>query len=466
MRLSHPRLVVAALRGGGGKTTVSLGLLAAWRRRGLDLIPFKKGPDYIDAGWLAQAAGRPCFNLDPFLMGREKTLASFALQAGQAADGALIEGNRGLYDGTDREGTNSTAELAKLLNAPTILVVDCTKSTRTLAAVVLGCRQFDPDVRLAGVILNKLATSRQEALVRSTVEAYAGIPVLGAVPRVKGKDLPERHLGLVPHQEHPAKTRVLATLADLCEKYLDLSRIRDIMTDVPAFEVRAKTLPFEDGLKPRGKVRVGVIFDSAFQFYYPENLMVLERLGAKLINFSALIDSALPDVDALYLGGGFPETHAEALAENIGLRRDLERAAAQGLPIYAECGGLMYLGRELEIKGRLFPMADVFPVTFGLEDKPQGHGYTVLQAETENPYYPVGREIIGHEFHYSRPVNYNPDEVKLVMKVKRGYGFDRGWDGLAVHNVLATYTHLHALGETGWAEALVDLAVQYKARQP
>jgi len=460
--LSRPRLVVAALRGGGGKTTISLGLLAAWRRKGLNIIPFKKGPDYIDAGWLAQAANRPCHNLDPFLMGSTGTLDSFLFQAGQEADGALVEGNRGLYDGADRGGTNSTAELAKLIRAPVILIVDCTKATRTLAAVVLGCRQFDPGVRLAGVVLNRLATSRQEALVRSTIEDFTGVPVLGAIPGIREKDLPERHLGLVPHQEHPAKTRVLAALADLSEKYLDMARIWEIMSDVPALAGAGISPLAAIQAKSSVPVKVGVIFDSAFQFYYPENLEILERLGAKLVNFSALTDSSLPEVDALYLGGGFPETHAEILAENVGLRGDLKRAAGQGLPVYAECGGLMYLGRELEIQGRTYPMAGVFPVTFGLEKKPQGHGYTVLEAETANPYYPVGSQITGHEFHYSRPVRYDEREINLVMKVRRGYGFDRGLDGLVFKNVLATYTHLHALGEQRWAEALVELAARKK----
>jgi len=461
VNLTCPRLVLAALRGGGGKTTISLGLLAAWRQQGRHLVPFKKGPDYIDAGWLASAAQSPCYNLDTYLMNPEKVLQSFVYRVSQGADAALIEGNRGLYDGTDTEGTNSTAELAKLLKAPVALIVDCTKATRTLAAVVLGCLHFDPQARLSGVILNKVATARQEALVRSTIETETGLPILGAVPRTAGQNLPERHLGLIPKQEHPAGSESIELLAELAKKHLDLDRLWGLALSAPELE-HSSGAWFEAAGEPGRKVRIGVIRDSAFQFYYPENLEALKRLGAELVTFSALSMKVLPEVNALYLGGGFPETHAEILADNQGLRKALYQAALNGLPIYAECGGLMYLGRELVLKDRTYPMAGVFPVTFGIEQRPQGHGYTILETAEPNPFYPVGYELVGHEFHYSRPLQYDPDKVRLVLKVRRGYGFDQGRDGLTAFNVLGTYTHLHALGTVRWAEALVDLAARYR----
>ncbi|MFH1091292.1 MAG: cobyrinate a,c-diamide synthase [Pseudomonadota bacterium] len=457
-----PRLVVAAVRGGGGKTTVALGLISVWRKQGLRVIPFKKGPDYIDAGWLAQAAGEPCFNLDPFLMTQEQIRRSFAFRTAGRLDCAVIEGNRGLYDGTDVTGTYSTAELAKLLQAPVVLVVDCYKVTRTLAAVVLGLRQFDPDLNLAAVILNNVATSRQESLVRRAVEEQAGLPVLGAVPRSDHPDLPERHLGLVPHQEHPAAQRALQLLTKLVGENVDLDRLLELAGRAPGLGPPPESLWSLPDPKPRPRVRIGVMQDSVFQFYYPENLEALERLGAEVIVFSSFEARRLPDLDALYLGGGFPETQAEVLADNHGLRDDIHRAAQKGFPIYAECGGLMYLGRELVLEGRSYPMTGVFPVAFSLEKHPQGHGYTVVSADRPNPYFRPGERLVGHEFHYSRPLYYEPSEVRLALTVERGQGFDGRRDGLTVNNVLAMYTHLHALGTTRWAEALVDLAAAFR----
>ena len=253
---------MAALRGGSGKTTVSLGLVAAWRKKNLRIIPFKKGPDYIDAGWLAQAAGSPCYNLDPFLMERGRILRSFTYRVGQGADGAVIEGNRGLYDGTDEQGTYSTAELAKLLNAPVVLVVECAKVTRTLAAIVYGCQKFDPDLWFGGVILNQVATGRQENLVRRAIESSCGLPVLGAVPRVRAHDLPERHLGLVPHQEHPSARRTLNFLAEMAEKYLDLDALWSLAGQARG-GCRSPESLWPEIQPGRPRVRIGVIRDSA-----------------------------------------------------------------------------------------------------------------------------------------------------------------------------------------------------------
>ena len=307
-----------------------------------------------------------------------------------------------------------------------------------------------------------MATQRQKKLVTETIQNATGLPVLGAIPRVKHHDLPERHLGLVPHQEHPAALSALDLVADLAEEHLDLEQLWNIAQDTEGF----KTVPPDPWGAPVAyrseKVKIGVIRDSAFQFYYPENLEAFERLGAEVVTFSSLNADRLPDVDALYLGGGFPETHAEILAGNEGLRRDIKRAADEGLPIYAECGGLMYLGEALVLDGNTYPMAGVFPVTLGLEKKPQGHGYTNLRSEGPNSFYKHGELLVGHEFHYSRPLEYDAERIRLAMAVERGHGFDQGRDGLVAGNVLAMYTHLHALTTTRWAESLVDLAVRRK----
>lgn len=457
-----PRLVLTALRGGAGKTTLTLGLLAAWRQRGREVVPFKKGPDYIDPAWHALAAGRLCHNLDPFLMAPDQMLTSVLSQTA-AADGALIEGNRGLYDGLDVEGTSSTAELAKLLQAPVVLVVDCTMTTRTAAALILGCQHFDPEVALQGVILNQVARPRHEGVLRAAIERYCGIPVLGAVPRLACAIFPERHMGLVPPQEHRAARRAVAGALELAHKYLDFERLWELATLAPPLPINR--LALASGKQPAGDdVVIGVIRDSAFQFYYPENLAALTQHGARLLEISALRDQTLPPVDALYIGGGFPETHAAALADNKTFRRTLKQAAELGLPIYAECGGLMYLGEGLVLAGQMYPMAGILPLTFTLEKRPQGHGYTVIEVERPNPFFPPGTRLQGHEFHYSRVINSQVHPAELVFRLQRGNGIEQQRDGVCYKNVLATYTHLHALGTPLWAEALVNQARDFRGR--
>ncbi|MGQ9688532.1 MAG: cobyrinate a,c-diamide synthase [Desulfobaccales bacterium] len=459
-----PRLLLAALRGGAGKTTLTLGLLAAWRARGRKVVPFKKGPDYIDPAWHALAAGDPSHNLDPFLMEGDQIISLVARHA-EAAAALVIEGNRGLFDGLDAQGTYSTAELAKLLKTPVVLVVDCTMTTRTAAALVLGCQRFDPQVHLAGVILNQVARPRHEDILRRSIEHYCGIPVLGAVPRLKCAVFPERHMGLVPPPEHRAALRAVEAARELAERYLNLGGLWQVAAQAPPLP--AARQPLYPEAEPLPLVRLGVVRDAAFQFYYPENLEALEQAGARLVFVSALTDRELPpDLDALYLGGGFPETHAGALAANLGFRASVRRAAAQGLPIYAECGGLMYLGRSLEtLQGESHPMAEVLPYDFLMGKSPKGHGYTVLEVTAANPYFPPGTLLKGHEFHYSRLQPEPGPETTLVFRLSRGTGICRGQDGLVYKNVLATYTHLHALGAPEWAPALVRRAREYQHRR-
>ena len=426
------------------------------------MVPFKKGPDYIDAAWLALAASHPCHNLDTFMMGREQVIRSFSRHALEGAI-SLIEGNRGLFDGSNPEGEHSTAELAKLLRAPVILVVDCDKVTRTAAAMVLGCRHFDRSVDIRGVILNRVAGSRHAAVVRKSVEEYCGIPVLGTVPRIADIPFSERHLGLIPPQEHDRVRLALGKAADIAGDCLDLEGLTQVAESAAFWEDHA--FP---GLQPADKadheqVTIGVIRDRAFQFYYPENIEALADSGARVIEISAISEEKLPPVDALYIGGGFPETQAELLAQNEAFRRSLRDAAEQGLPIYAECGGFMYLGESLTVGDRHYPMVGFLPITFGMEKRPQGHGYTVLDVERENPFFPVGTGLKGHEFHYSRILSRKEGEGHLAFRVKRGIGIDGKRDGLCRKNVLASFTHLHALGTPQWAGGLVEKARQYGA---
>jgi cobyrinic acid a,c-diamide synthase len=460
MTLPCPRLLLSALRGGAGKTTLTLGLLAAWREQGRRLVPFKKGPDYIDPAWHGLAAGCPSHNLDPFLMEGDQIMVSVARQAAQA-DGLLIEGNRGLYDGFDTQGTYSTAELAKFLATPVVLVVDCTMRTRTTAALVLGCQHFDPQVPIRGIILNQIARPRHESVIRRAIETYCGLPVLGAIPRLKCEVFPERHMGLVPPQEHNTANRAVTTARDLARRYLDLEGLWQVAVQAPPLP--AVHIPAPSFCADCAPPVIGVIRDSAFQFYYPENLEALREAGAAVMELSALEDPVLPPhLGALYIGGGFPETHARALAENLSFRNSVKAAAQAGLPIYAECGGLMYLGEHIQTGSQKFPMAGIFPYDFVMGKKPQGHGYTILEVARDNPYFARGTVLKGHEFHYSQVVPEPAPEAAMAFKVSRGDGIGGQREGLLYQNVLGTYTHLHALSCPQWAPAMVRLAREYR----
>ncbi|HXX53773.1 MAG TPA: cobyrinate a,c-diamide synthase [Thermodesulfovibrionales bacterium] len=456
----YPRVIVAGLKGGSGKTTIALGIIAALKsHKGLKVIPYKKGPDYIDAGWLARAAGTSCYNLDPFLMPKEKAFQSFVSHF--YGDIAVIEGNRGLYDGVDEAGSYSTAEVSKLLKSPVILVVDCAKMTRTAAALVLGCMHLDPEVSIKGVVLNQISGSRHENVARKSIERYCALPVLGAIPRLRSENLPERHMGLTPHQEHGDADRVISAVEDMAIKYLDLEGILKIANEATPLPDHKDHAAFNGNASERN-IRIGVIRDTAFQFYYPENIEELEKKGARIVEINSLEDGLLPDVHAIYIGGGFPETHALALARNTKFRNALRRAVEEGLPVYAECGGLMFLGDALIVEGERYSMAGIFPLVFEMRTRPQAHGYTIVEVERQNPFYPPGTIMHGHEFHYSAVLNCPEDGMlPTAFRMRKGSGIGKGVDGLWYKNAFATYTHLHAYGAQEWGKAMVRLAKKF-----
>jgi len=456
---AFPRLVVAGLSGESGKTLVSLALLLEARQRGLSAGAFKKGPDYIDAAWLGWASRRPARNLDTNLMGFRRAVESFARHA---VDSGLnvIEGNRGIYDGLDARGTHSTAELAKALQAPVILVINVTKVTRTVAALVLGCQKLDPAVWFGGVILNQIARPRHESVIRQAVESACELPVLGAIPKCASADLlPSRHLGLVTPQEHPDPDALARRLLAFVDGHLDIPRLLAISRRAPPCEAPPPA-PIEP--PSAGGVVVGYLTDSAFCFYYPENLEALRAAGARLVPISPLVAAEVPpDVDALYIGGGFPETHARRLADNAGFLASLRRRAREGLPIYAECGGLMLLSRAIVWQGAKYPMAAVLPFEVEVCPSPQGHGYIELTVDRANPFFPTGTRLRGHEFHYSR-ISLDGEAPATACSVSRGVGCFFGRDAVVAGNVWAGYAHLHALATPEWAQAIVQAAASAK----
>ena len=452
-----PRLLVAGLSGGSGKTIVSMAILLLLHRAGIEVRAFKKGPDYIDPAWLEWASGHPARNLDTFLMGNTRVRLSFLRNC--VSDGInLIEGNRGLFDGLDAAGTHSSAVLAETLAAPVVLIIDATKMTRTAAALVLGCQKLDPKLSLQAVVLNNISGTRHEQVLRASIESACSIPVIGALPRLAGNPLPERHLGLVPPQESGGINQLQQNLLRLVENNLDLHALLAIARNAPQLEPPAEELPSPPDA--RG-LRIGYLKDSAFSFYYPENLEELERAHAELIPISALESAALPgNLHALYIGGGFPETHAPRLSENQSFLESLRRSCEIGLPVYAECGGLMLLARSLVWKGVRYPMASVLPIEVEVFAKPQGHGYSELHVDAHNPFFLPGAVLRGHEFHYSRIVG-DVQQPVTACAVTRGTGCFSGRDFVVAQNVLAGYTHLHATATPEWTRGVVAAARKF-----
>ncbi len=450
-----PRIVIGALRGGSGKTLVSIGISALLREMDYSLAVFKKGPDFIDPSWLSLASGETCYNLDQFLMPNEEIISSF-IKNSLGKDISIIEGNRGIYDGMDVKGSYSTSELSKLLKAPVILILDVTMSTRTIAAILKGCQVFDKELRIKGVILNRVAGRRQESLIKDCIRTYCNVPVVGSIPKLKENLLKERHMGLVPYQERDEAEKIIDWAKEIVKKYIDLNEILKIAENVEP--IRASIDEKED--KVEQDIKIGYLLDKAFWFYYPENLEAIRNEGAELIRIDSIKDKTLPEIDGLYIGGGFPETQAEALSSNPSLRNELKERMEEGLPVYAECGGLMYLGKSLILEGKEYPMVGFFPVSFFLEKRPQGHGYTIVEVSESNPFFKKGKIIKGHEFHYSKPLL--EDDSKFAFKVLRGKGIFKKMDGIFKKNSLATYTHIHARGNKEWAKAFVKSVRLFK----
>lgn len=447
--MSFPRIIISAAHRSSGKTTISIGLCAALTQSALKVQPFKKGPDYIDPMWLSGAAGRDCHNLDFFMMGVDKIISTFQWVS-RDADLSIIEGNMGLYDGLDLDGSDSTSSLARILQTPIILVIDASGMTRGVAPLISGYQQFEPDILISGIILNKVKGSRHEAKLRDSISHYCGLEVLGAVPELPEIRIKERHLGLVPVNEDLKLNSVIESISCAITKYINLERMVKIARAAPPLTSLERKEP--DIASP--EVRLGVAKDTAFTFYYPENLAALQAAGAELIPFNTLKDSHLPPVNGLYIGGGFPEIFIKELEENGTLREDIRRAIEEGMPVYAECGGLIYLARSISWNETMGEMVGAIPCDIKMSKRPGGHGYVVLQETGKSPWHHFETEIRGHEFHYSQVVNL--DKVDFAYKVIRGNGIDGEHDGLIYKNVLASYTHLHSHGAPQWAEQFIS----------
>jgi len=458
-----PRLLLSAAHKSSGKTTITLGICAALTHEGLRVQPFKKGPDYIDPMWLGRAAGRPCYNLDFNTMKHEQLRDFFARRSADS-DIALIEGNMGLFDSLDVAGSQSNAQMAKLLDSPVVLVLDVKGATRSIVPVLLGFQQFDPQMNLAGVILNKVAGGRHEQRLREAIAHYSDIPVLGAIHRDKRLAIDERHLGLIPSNEAHEVDAKMAEIRELVAAQVDLATLRRIAASAPP---RPAPAPVDPPAASPSPVRIAIARDHAFGFYYPDDLEALQSAGAQLVAFDTLEDPALPEaIDGLFIGGGFPETQMEALEANQPLREGIRRAIEAGLPTYAECGGLMYLSRSLRWGERSARMVGIIPGDCVMHGRPVGRGYARI-VETGDAPWPgsrIGATYPVHEFHYSSLENL-PAGLQYAYKMGRGYGIEDGRDGFVYKNLLASYVHLRDVPDNHWARRFIEFVRTLRDRR-
>jgi cobyrinic acid a,c-diamide synthase len=454
-----PRLVIAGTHSGVGKTTVTAGLLAAFKARGLTVQPFKCGPDYIDPTYHAFAAGIPCRNLDSWILPKPTMVELFQRAAGQG-DLSLIEGVMGLYDGRGGlEEEGSTAEIAKLLQAPVLLVLDVGKTSRSSAAQVLGYQAFDPDLSLAGVIINQVGSERHMRWVKEAIEELVGVPVVGYLPKRSEIEIPERHLGLIPAVEGGSLPPAVEKIRRVVEETVDIETVLQLARSAPPIpEAVVGLFPMES--LPVQAV-IGLAHDEAFHFYYQDSLDLLTAWGARLVPLSPLRDSHLPSgIQGLYIGGGFPEVFAKELSANSAFRQSVTQAASAGMPIYGECGGLMYLSEGIvDFDGDRHPMVGLIEGWSAMQRKRVRMGYAVAETLQETILAPQGYKVRGHEFHWSEMAE--PEEgtaYRVEGPPERREGFVRGPRG----NILGSYLHLHFGADVTLAQRFIQRCALWK----
>ncbi|VAW55698.1 Protein similar to cobyrinic acid a,c-diamide synthetase clustered with dissimilatory sulfite reductase [hydrothermal vent metagenome] len=477
--------LISAAHKSSGKTTLSIGLCAALTESGSVVQPFKKGPDYIDPMWLSKASQRPCHNLDFYTMQQNEILNTVAKYS-KGADISIIEGNKGLYDGLDLDGSNSNAALASLLNAPVILVLDARGMTRGIAPLILGYQAFGKNINIAGVILNQLGGTRHEQKLHSVIEHYTDVKVIGSVYKNSALSIDERHLGLMPSNEDDSADIKINQIRDIIKDQVDLNLLRGIASQTPEISPPAESK--QQLIEINSPLRIGIIQDAVFGFYYPGDLDAIRATGAQLVTINAITNHTLPVIDALFIGGGFPETRIKELQANKTLRSQIKQALEGGLPCYAECGGLMYLSRQLSWKDQTGEMVGFLPADCIMHKRPQGRGYVKLLETADHPWNVTDgnvtddiaienskttqtdetiasispeQTIAAHEFHYSALENLELD-VKFAYQVKRGSGINGESDGIVINNTLACYAHLRDTAANRWATRFISFVQHCK----
>ncbi len=422
------------------------------------MVSFKVGPDFIDPGHHTRITGTPCRNLDGWMM-TESTNREIFSRYGASADFAVVEGVMGLFDGYDgKSEAGSTAQIAKWLNLPILLTVNAKSMARSAAALVYGFENFDPELQFAGIVFNQLGSNRHLTYLKEAISDRVNMPCLGGIVRNADIAIPERHLGLVTLQDHTLSSEAVRQLADMIESSVDMDRLLTCFSDTPTAPQPVSLPP-----SPAERVRIGVAMDAAFCFYYPDNLDALTQAGAQLVPFSPIADSRLPDqLSGIYLGGGYPELHAERLAANASLRSQLIELSRNGMPMYAECGGLMYLCRELtDLDGRSFPMVGAFPFATRMLTRLKTLGYREITLKSDTILGPVGRTIRGHEFHYSEIIP--PAQASTVYTVTSRSGNAGTEEGFRIDNTIGSYIHLHFGSQPDTAAAFVQACSTYRS---
>lgn len=441
---------LSATHKSSGKTIVSVALCSALSKA-YAVQSFKKGPDYIDPIWLSLASGKPCINLDFWNMEQEEIIAKYQHYKTNA-DINIIEGNKGLYDGISTNGGNSNADMAKLLNLPVVLVIDTTGITRGIAPLLQGYINFD-DTNIVGVILNKTATDRHQAKLIDAVEYYTDLTIFGAIKNNSLLTIEQRHLGLQPANEIDTGTitNFITDSANIINEQVDLQLLVNTTTQTQQTQIPKKLATIN--INKTKNISIAIAKDKVFGFYYADDIEKFENLGVEIKYFNTLIDEQIPDADALFIGGGFPEVYSKELALNTKLLADIKHKIDNGMPTYAECGGLMYLTNSITVGKHSFAMAGVIDSDTIIHDKPIGRGYVQLNANKSHPWL-LNNVVYAHEFHYSELTNINPN-IKYAYKVKRGYGIDGNNDGIVVNNLLACYSHLRDSNNNSWVSEFV-----------
>lgn len=458
--MNIPRILISGTSSRAGKTIVSIGLMRALKKRGYEVQPFKTGPDFIDPSFHLFATGRHSRNLDGFMLKKHDILECFQRNS-KGADIAVIEGTMGLYDSQDAlSETGSTAEISKILKTPVILTANVERISRTAAAFVLGYKLFDKDVDIKGVILNRVGSERHAEKAKLAVEKLAKMKVVGVIPRNDEVSIPERHLGLVPAYENERLEEIFDKLAEILEEHINIDGIIKIAKNAPELKTVSESRLYRP--KKRFNVRLGIVKDKAFTFYYQDTIDALAANCAGVEYIDALTDKALQDIDALYIGGGFPEVFAERLEQNASLREGIRNFCNAGMPVYAECAGLMYLGKSIITKEGEYEMVGFLPIKTVMKEKFQALGYVRHRVVKSNPISNKGDVLLGHEFHNSevKPLG----KAEYAYKVLRGKGIDGKHDGIVRQNTLANYLHLHVLSYPQMVENFLGLAQRLKER--